>query len=263
MTHFLDDFHQALASLGQRYSKKDTLVQLMRIRYGVDGGRGATLEEIGLRPEVRLTRERVRQVIRQGRELLPEPFLRKTRHEVDQLLEARGWTSLEDVLLRPYFSRLPEPESLAYWLDDVGYRRWQHQGTLYFYAPDRELADIQEDIRSYRKRTRRARSDARRAGLVSSAIKLPEEVHLAYWRRRQENGEALMNLYGKAIEHALAHPSDVSAPPPASTRRMDVQVGLRLKRDLMDKIRKKAELQHWGTTLFIRQALLAYLPHLD
>lgn len=262
MTLFADDFNHALQIVGTTHTKKTKLIHLMKIRYGLDGDGGATLEDIGQRPDVQLTRERVRQVVRQGRELLDDDFLKKTQLEMDSLLKAKGWVALDEVTAVPYFSNLTHPESLSYWLDDVGYRRWQHQGTLYFYNPDLELSDIQSKIRNERKHIRRSKSDARRATLVSSAIKMPEEAHLTYWKRRHNQGDALMSLYTKAIKHALENPQTLHAPPLVESRRDDVQVGLRLSKELMMQIKKISKQKKWGTTLFIRQALLAYLPEL-
>lgn len=262
MTYFVDDFKQALQTITQKYPKKDNLVHLMNIRYGLDGNGGATLESIGQREDVQLTRERVRQVVKQGRDLLPNSFLKKTYNEVSPLLKIKGWIDFKDVLALPYFTQLQNSEALSYWLDDVGYGRWQHQGTLYFYDPKFELQDIQNKIRNERKKRRRAKSDARRSTLVSSAIKMPQHEHHLYWNQREEKGKALMQLYTQAIEYALSNPERLLSPPSVEKRKNDIQVGLRMNKTLMSQVKKAAKQHKMGTTLFIRQALIAYIPNL-
>jgi len=179
---------------------------------------------------------------------------------VEEALKPLGWNTLEHISGLPYFSDLAHQEALAYWLDDIGYRRWLHQGTLYFYLPHLTLTDVQNHIRQQRKQQRHAASQAHRAGLISSAIKLPEEVHHFYWTYKTEHRQQqpLMSLYAQAVEYAVEHPEELMGVPEPRARQGDRQIGLRLPKLLMQQAKKIAKSQKIGITLFIRQALILW-----
>ena len=162
--------------------------------YGLQG-KALTLESIGNNQENPLTRERVRQIINSGTNLLMSDDDKNPYQEAPkifkEILGDAPFLRAQDLLIHPYFSKFKQNiKGLIAFLNDCDVRQIAYRKNYYFYLKSLTRKSIVSQIQKENKSFRRTHTEEKMSQKSKTVTYVPNEVRdylLAYSEKHRIN----------------------------------------------------------------------------
>lgn len=222
--HFGHDLLQDLRAAWSRHEHDPRRAFAFRLAshyYGITSGQGLTLESVGALPDVRLTRERVRQIIDSGVQCLrglEKPLSRATtvRHAEDldprPYARAAAWfhqlsrerksmfVALQDLLTQPYFASFADNHKGAIaLLNDAGIRQVMYRNQHYLYPEGHPRKEAIGAVQAANKRLRHQRTLRKMLDMSKTVTWVPVPTRSALKTIADAHDVGLNRLYERIL----------------------------------------------------------------
>lgn len=260
------------------YKKLGTAFMLIELYYGVTSGSGVTLEHIGKRSDVNLTRERVRQIIDSGVRYIqkketnglvvpafvevPTPYA-KALSILNSLMKEGGVGFIHfDLLVKhPYFKGFHSNEKgLISFLNDIGVRHLLYRGIRYLYLNVHKKAVVILDIQKENRIIRNHNTQQKILGMSKTVTWVPKEAQRILKEVSVDYRYKLNKMYELILIDFKAYVSNgsfkIQKKSPVANKEELVQVGIYIKKSIASQIKEESKKHHISYMSFIRNAFI-------
>jgi hypothetical protein len=170
-------------------------------------GPGLTLEEIGQQEKKPLTRERVRQLLEEMIKVLrakeketghrgPNPFEMVKGWYTQQIqLTGATFASLKELMDTPLTLGFEDEKGVCAFLKDADIKQAIYRNQKYLYVSVEKRKGIIQEIQSFNKKERKAKTEKRAQEMAKTVTYVPYEVKQAIVREQERVGEPLNRMY--------------------------------------------------------------------
>lgn len=191
-------------------------IDMMVSHYGLDDGIGKTLEEIGMRENPPLTRERARQLIcevlkeidvveKSAGYIGPKPFSEvRAWFKQNQVSSDLKFVKTKSLMRKKEVKGFINNENgLLSFLNDNGIRQITYRNTRYLYNKNDSRLNITQHIQSYRKRVRKENTDNKKNLMVKTVTYVPKEVKEDIDTTNKKLNISLNKMYENILLHFI------------------------------------------------------------